>query len=270
MENRKKLERKHFILIGVFFFTAILTFFTMQLDAEEVTYTNMSEATLPTISFVTDNGKSYNTLHGYAQEIDPDLDNEYITPIGTDRHVKISINSYGTNVKKIHYKVRDLDNNELYENTELKDFTLNNDYINADFTLKNLIDDNKRYSLEIILSLDNDKEAHYYATFIKGDSYPLEDYINFALNFNSVSFDPTRVNEISSYLETSSSNLNDNFGHVDITSSSSMITWGDMEPYLEGEIAVSVKEINSDYAVICLDYRMGAQNLNASYDTYKV
>ncbi len=270
METKKNLKMKHWILGIIFVVTGVLTFLTMELEAEEASYTTMSQASLPIVYFKTDAGNSYNALHGYTEEIDSTMDCEDITPIGTDRSVSLSINTYGTEVEGITYKVRDLDSGDLYESNEVKDFSVVSDYIDVSFTLKNLIDDDVKYSLEIVLDLERDKEAHYYANIIKGDSYDIQEYLDFVLNFNEVTFDSSRVNEIANYLETSSSSANDNFGHVDIYSSSSMITWGDLDPYLESDIQISVKDVNSEIAVICLEYRMGAENSYGSYDTYVV
>lgn len=270
METKKILKMKHWILGIIFVVTGVLTFLTMELEAEEASYTTMSQATLPVVYFKTSGGNSYNALHGYTQEIDSTMDCDDITAIGTDRTVNISINTYGTKVNKITYKVRDLDTNDLYESNEVQDFSVVSNYIDVSFTLKNLIDDDVKYSLEIVLELEDSKEAHYYANIIKGDSYEVQDYLDFVLNFSEVTLDSSRVNEIVSYLESSSSSSNDNYGYVNIYSSSSMVTWGDLEPYLESDIQISVKDVSSEIAVICLEYRVGAENSYGSYDTYVV
>ncbi len=270
METRKILEMKHWILGAIFLVTGIFTFLTMQLEAEEASYTTMSEATLPTVAFLDNDNRTYNLMHGYTDEIDLTLENESITPIGTNRVVKAYVNTYGTEINKISFKVRDLETNELYENTEVEDYSVIDNAINLEFTLKNLIEDDKKYSLEITLNLKGERDVHYYSTIIKGDSYEIKDYVDFALNFNEVTFNPTRVNEIALYLETSSNALNDNFGHVNINSSSSMVTWGDLTPYVESDINISVKDVNQEIGVVTLEYRMGAENTNGSYDTYKV
>ena len=270
MESKHVIEVKRWVLGALFVVTAIITFVTMQLENDEASYTTMSEATLPIVSFVSSDGDNFNSLHGYTSEIDATMDNESLTPIGSDRVVNLSINTYGTKVNKITYAVRDIDSGDLYENTQATNYTESDDILSVEFTLKNLIEDDTEYSLEITLELENGEDVHYYTNIIKGDSYDIQDYVDFVLNFNEVTFDSSRLSEISSYLESSSSSSNDNFGHVDIYSSSSMITWGDLDPYVEGDIQITIKDINSEIAVICLEYRMGAENSYGTYDTYVV
>ena len=62
METKKNLKMKHWILGIIFVVTGVLTFLTMELEAEEASYTTMSQASLPIVYFKTDAGNSYNAL----------------------------------------------------------------------------------------------------------------------------------------------------------------------------------------------------------------
>ncbi|MDO5382541.1 MAG: hypothetical protein Q4F06_07500 [Eubacteriales bacterium] len=261
---------KYFILGIVFLATAVITFISMNFDMVQPASTSMAGASLPTVSMKTEAGSEFNRLHGYTTQINQALINESITPISQNRKLSVVIHTYGQDIMSVSYKIRSLSDNSLIENTQVSGYSETDGNIDVTFNIKNLIDDNTEYALDIILETDVYSEIHYYTRIISGENYQLESKFDFVKDFNDCTFDPGRLKDIQKYLETSSSGSNNNYGKVNINSSLDSVGWGELSPYKESELIPIVKEINQDVAVICFDYKIGAANNYDSYDSYNV
>ena len=174
------------------------------------------------------------------------------------RQLPIIIHNYGAEVQELTYKIRNLSDNGLIENTKVTELVNNGETITATLNIKNLIDDNTQYALEIILETSTHEEIHYYTRIITGEDYSIDDKFAFVEDFNACTFNQDRLSEIQKYIETSSAGNNNNFGKVNINSTLSQIGWGDMGPYVESQLIPVIKEISKDVAVITFDYKIGA------------
>ena len=268
--NSKKYSTKYLLLGILFLATMVITFLSMGLETVIPSATTMNEVTLPVVAMLSDEGSEYNTLHGYTTAINQSLMNDTLTPIAQNRKQDIVIHTYGASVEEVSYKVRSLSDNSLIENTKVTSLNRENDKITATLSIKNLIDDNVSYALEIILKTTAHDEIHYYTRIIMGDDYTLDKKFEFVKYFNECTFDSGRLKEIQKYIEPSSSGNNSNYGKVNINSSLSQVGWGEIAPYVESQIIPKVKEISKDVAIITLNYRAGAVNEYDSYDSYNV
>ncbi|MGN0328696.1 MAG: hypothetical protein ACI4D4_06920 [Lachnospira sp.] len=261
---------KYFTLGLVFLATVVITFISMNFDMVQPASTSMSGASIPTVSMKTEAGSEFNVLHGYTTQINQALINESITPISQNRKLSAVIHTYNQKVKSVSYKIRSLSDNSLIENTQVSGYSETDGNIDVTFNIKNLIDDNTEYALDIILETDLYSEIHYYTRIISGENYQLDSKFDFVKDFNDCTFDPGRLKDIQKYLETSSSGSNNNYGKVNINSSLASVGWGELSPYKESELIPTVKEINQDVAIICFNYKIGAANNYDSYDSYTV
>ena len=167
-------------------------------------------------------------MHGFTQEINQALINDNLTPVAKTRQLPIIIHNYGAEVQELTYKIRNLSDNGLIENTKVTELVNNGETITATLNIKNLIDDNTQYALEIILETSTHEEIHYYTRIITGEDYSIDDKFAFVEDFNACTFNQDRLSEIQKYIETSSAGNNNNFGKVNINSTLSQIGWGDM------------------------------------------
>lgn len=271
MKNKKiRKDSKYVILAALFAASAIITFISMNFEAAQMYTTTMKAATLPVIDMVTEEGTHYNQLHGYTSEIDVAAFNESLTPLPSDKKLAVSVNTYGSQVKEISYKVRSLSDNSLIENTKLSEFTQTENTVDAELNIKNLIDDHKQYSLEIVLSTEETENISYYTRIIGGTDIQLDDKIQFAYEFNGYTFDSANLNQILQYIETSTDGDNSNYGKVNINCTQSQIGWGELYPVVESMLVPTVKDITNDVVILYLQYTMGAANAYDSYDTYRV
>ncbi|MDD3238657.1 MAG: hypothetical protein PHW47_00945 [Lachnospira sp.] len=271
MKSKSKLtESKVLILIAAFIGTAIITFISMNFEASEMYTTTMKSATLPVVEMVADTGIRYNQLRGYTSAVDDSLINESLTPLPTDKKLGIAVNTYGSQIEKIAYKVRSLTDHSLIENTEVSSFTQSDNTVDAVLNIKNLIDDNTQYSLEIILSTEEHETISYYTRIVSGADMKLADKVKFAKEFNSYCFNSDLSNNMLEYIETSPEGNNTNYGKVNINCTQSQISWGNLKPVVESQIKATVKDISNDVVILYLEYTMGAENEYDSYDTYHV
>ena len=91
---------------------------------------------------------------------------------------------------------------------------------------------NQEYILEFQVNLESGATAYYYTRLIQRSGVSLTDYLNFANMFYQTCMDPEAAQELSSYMESNSSNSNTSFQNVDIHSSLEQITWGNMNAQL--------------------------------------
>lgn len=260
-----------FILFGVLFMvTAVITFISMNYQSEVAATTTMTEATLPIVMMETENNTLFNRMYGYTCELEKAPLDMQLTPLPADRKLPVVIDTYGQEITALSYKVRNEKDLSLIENTEVSDFQTTPEQVRAKLNIKNLIEDNTPYILELAVTTRQHEKIYYYTRMISGTDYSLQDKIDFVLEFNHDTFDPASLSDIAKYIETSKSGNNSNFGKVNINSTQAQIGWGDLDPFVESNIVPSVLDVNGDVAIIVLEYTMGAANDYDSFDTYAV
>ncbi len=271
MKRTEKKQGSRYLLMGILFIvTMVVTFLSMGLESVTPSATTMTEATLPVISMVTEDGMEFNPIHGYTTEINQALTNDSLTPVAQNRKLDIVIYTYGADVQEVSYKVRSLSDNSLIENTKVNSLNRESDKITATLGIKNLIDDNVQYALEVLIKTAAHDEIHYYTRIVTGEDYDLDKKFEFVKYFNECTLNQSRLKEIQKYIEPSSNGNNSNYGKVNINSSLSQVGWGEITPYIESQLIPKVKEISTDVAIITLNYRAGAVNEYDSYDSYNV
>ncbi|MGN0317194.1 MAG: hypothetical protein ACI4E1_04570 [Lachnospira sp.] len=270
MDKLKKLAGAKYILLAfIFMATIVVTFISMNFEYMEPVATTMDDASLPIVAFVCDD-REINSLHGYTGDVDEVLINDTLTPLDEGRKLDFVVHTYGEEVDAISYKIRNRSDGSLIENTKISQYFEDGDNIYATMNIKNLIEDNTEYTLQVIISNKKHSEISYYTNIINGGPYYLNEKIDFVMDFNSATFDKSRLEDIKVYLETSSKNDNTNLGNVNIFSSLEQVGWGELEPFIQSDIVPEVKLLSDELAVICLNYTVGAVNQYESSDTYRV
>lgn len=270
MNKLNKLAGARYILLAfIFMAVAVVTFISMNFEYLEPVATTMDEASLPVVSFVCD-GREINSLHGYVSDVDEILINDTFTPLDEGRKLTLVIHTYGENIDSVSYKIRSREDGSLIENTKVENTSVSDDKIYVTLNIKNLIEDDTEYTLQVILSNEKHKEISYYTTIYNGGSFYLSEKLDFVLDFNAATFDKNRLDDIQVYMETSSKNDNTNLGNVNIYSSLEQLGWGDLDPFVQSSIVPQVRLLSDELAVICLNYTVGAVNQYESSDAYRV
>lgn len=219
----------------------------------------MAEATYPTVSIM-HNSKMLNRMHGYRNEMDTSYMRESITPLGEGRSISLYIEKYGREISGVAYEIRSIDGERLIENTELADYVEKEDYISTTFSIKDLIETNKEYTMVILLTLDSGEVVRYYTRIIQAYDYRAGEKLDYVYAFSEKTFAESPENEeIIVYLESDSTGDNTNYRHVNIHSSFEQITWGDLDVKRESEPVAYVEELASSTAVIRLEYVVSLQ-----------
>lgn len=230
----------------------------------------MSEATLPTVTF-TSGHKKINPLHGYLTEMDVSHMRGTIIPIGSNRDVSFKIDTYGKSVSNISFEVRNINGSGLVESTELQDYKDDSGVIKGSFQVKDLIAQNTEYMLVMLMDTERGR-ARFYTRIIwtNDDSrYHIDDEVEFVRSFSEATFDKEKASEYSRYLESNSEGDNTSFNKVNIHSSFNQVTWGDLEVSGHTEPEIYVTDIHPQTGSYKLLYRVSIKE-GASNKIYDV
>ena len=263
--------KKGFIKAGilvVIFFAALIFFSLMTNQTNEDLTTDMANATLPMIDLYTGDTE-INELHGYTTQMDASYMRDTITPVGADMKVPATIQTFGTNVDGISYKIRSMDGQDLIAEAEITDYTENGGLISVQIPIQNLIKDGQEYNL--ILELKHkDKTYYYYTRILKSEDANVEPCVEFAKNFHDMTFDEEKSAGLATYMEPDATADNSTLNKVTIHSTLSQVTWNQFKGVPLSEPAVSVKEIQGSYNVVTLSYVMTSTGDNGELEYYNV
>ncbi|MCR4903088.1 MAG: hypothetical protein K6A23_09525 [Butyrivibrio sp.] len=251
-----------FIYIVAVFIVSLIVISNMS-NQESVDMTaDMQIATFPIVSLK--NGTNQvNSMHGYASEMDCNYMRGAILPTSDDRKLNFVIDTYNNSIDKITFEVRQIDGSSLVESTEITDYSEKNGTISGKFQLKELIDQNKEYILVMLLETNGNTIRYYSRVVWTGEDderYYVDEHIDFVKNFSETTFDKDASDELTKYLESNSEGDNTSFAKVNIHSSLSQVTWGDLTIKSHTEPEITVTDIHSQTAIIELDYRVTILN----------
>ncbi len=217
----------------------------------------MSEATLPTVTFIS-NFREINPLHGFTEEMDISHVRGTVLPIGTGREVNYKIYTYGKSVSNISFEIRNLDGTGLVEGTKLQDYRETPDTILGSFILKDLITSGEEYMLVMLMDTEAGR-ARYYSRIVwtgNDNKYHVDDEVDFVRSFSNATFDKEKASEYSRYLESNSEGDNTTFNKVNIHSSFSQVTWGNLQIESHTDPEVYVTDIHGQTGSYMLQYRV--------------
>ncbi len=256
-ENSVKLTIIKIIYALIIFVFAVILISNLSSGDNADMTAEMPSATLPVVSLVND-GREIDCMHGYLSEVNLGYMRGTIHPIGKDRAVSFKINTFGNTISGVGFEVRTIDGSGLVENTAITDYTETDDSITGSIQLKDLITSDTEYILAFVLDTDSGT-ARYYTRIVwtEDDSrYYVDDAIDFVLGFSESTFSKTAAKEYSQYLESNSEGDNTTFSKVNIHSSFSQVTWGDLNVTKHTDPDIYVTDIHSQTATIELQYRV--------------
>lgn len=231
---------------------------------------DMQEATFPIVKLI--NGtEEVNAMHGYANEMDGNYMHGDVLPIGYDRTLSFAVDKYERDINSVVFEVRQIDGSSLVESTQVTDFNETDSTISGTIQLKDLIDEDKEYMLVFLIETDTETIRYYSRIVWTGDEdrYYVDEHIAFALDFSEKTFTKDNSEELTKYLESNSEGDNTSFAKVNIHSSYSQVTWGDLEIKSHTDPEISVTDIHSQTAVVQLDYEVVLNN-EGEEETYFV
>ncbi len=250
-----KMKKTIKVTVVTLTFFLMLFLFSVILNRENTGMTmEMAEATYPTVA-IQNNARIINKMQGYVNPMDTSYMRESITPLEEGRSVSIYVDKYGREITGLAYEIRSIDGERLIESTKLTNYVEKKDYITTSFSLKDLIETNREYTMVILVSLDTGEVLRYYTRIIQAYDYKAEEKLAFAYDFSNKTFaEVPESEELITYLESDSTGDNTNYRHVNIHSSFDQITWGDLEVVKETEPVAVLEELAPSTAVVRLEY----------------
>ena len=151
------------VVLTVIFFVAVGIFSMMTNHVNEDLTTEMKNATLPVISLESSE-QEINELHGYRTKMNAASMRDTITPIGKDRKLPVTIQTYETSIDAISYEIRSLDGERLIANADVSSYDEKKGMIRAELEIQNLLQEGEEYLL--LINLESGNDVIYYYTRI--------------------------------------------------------------------------------------------------------
>lgn len=255
------------IVLPVVFVLAVMIFSFMTNQTNEDLTTEMSEATLPVLTLY-DGNTAINELYGYTEKMDAAYMRDTITPIGENRLLPVTVQTYQTAVDKISYEIRSLDAQRLIANADVTSYTENKGMISMELPIQNLLEKNEEYLLVIQLE-SGDRTIYYYTRIIESQNSYVSECIDFVKQFNDTTFDSEKASSLSTYMEKTTGD-NTTLQYVTLNNSLNQVSWAEFHGTRLTTPVPSVKEITSTYNVIVLDYVVTQVGQNGQSEYYNV
>lgn len=191
-----------------------------------------------------------------------------IIPIGDDRKLPITIQTYQTAVDAISYEIRSLDAERLIANADVTSYDEAKGKISAELIIQNLLTEGQEYLLIIQLE-SGDSSIYYYTRIIESTDAHVQDCVEFVKDFNNKTFNSETVGSLATYMEKTTED-NTNLHYVTLNSSLNQVGWGDFAGERLTDPIVSVKEITDTYNVIVLQYVVTSTGTGGEMEYYNV
>lgn len=269
----KKGILKAVVLIAVFC-SGILGFGQLTNHTNQDLTAEMADATLPVVSFSVKNADSkemtaLNELRGYTSQMNGIYMRDTITPIHEDRVLPVQVDLYETKVDGISYEIRSLDMERLIVDTEVEKYEQKDGRITANLQIQNLLEPNEEYLF--ILKLRSKKDTiYYYTRIIEEQSCYSGECAAFTLDFHKKTFDKEGSKSLAVYLEPNASGDNSTLHKVDIHSSLKQVAWAQLDAKPLTSPIPSIKETNSSYTVVMLNFLVAAEGIKGEMEYYNV
>lgn len=241
------------VVFGLIFFIALVVIGRIMNKGNTDMTTDMPEATLPVV-YMELNGEVYNELHGYTKSMDVAYMRDTITALAGNRSTGFIIEKYGQTVTDVSYEVRSVDGKRLIENASLTDYEETRNTIQGEFALKDLIEVGEEYSLTLLLSLEEGRVVRYYTRILWSTDAYAQEKLAYVKDFNQKTFDKEAATELTKYLESNSEGDNTNLHKVNIHSSLSQVTWGNLNVKKVMEPVAELNQLTIQTASVVLHY----------------
>lgn len=211
-----------------------------------------TEANLPVL-YVRAGGSLLNEMHAYKEPVDAGYYRDTLTPVGDSQTINLCLSEYNASIVSGKYELYNDRYDTLITSGECTDIEKVNAMLQMQIVFRDKLYSNREYCLRIMLEDEAGQILNYYTRVRYGSDLKVAEKLKFVLDFNEATYDKENVPQLETYLETSASGSS-NFSHVTLRSSSDMVTWGELMPYRTSEVAIRLKEINTETAAFTLSY----------------
>ena len=261
LKTKRRLKEAGILVAVYIIAVAIFSHFTNQ--GNESMTADMGAATFPQISFSYD-GYAVNDIPGYSKEMDMTAVRDTITPV-TNGRIGLRIEEHDNVIESIDCQVYTLNGKEM-----LFEETISEPGEDAALTISDeeVLDEER--VLELIVNLEDDEQIYYYTRIRDSANTNLISCLDYIRAFHENTLIKAEGAGIGTAIEPNEEGDNSNFNHVTIHSEYDHVTWGDLEPQVEGGERWSIKEMNSVYTSVMLEYTVHCKGEENEMDEYKV
>ena len=165
------------------------------------------------------------------------------------------MDKYGNEISEISFEVRSIDGTRLVEKTKVDDYSDKGDSIQANITIKDLIEPGVEYNWILMLKIGNDT-VRYYTRIIDSDTYYTYEKLRFVKDFHDKTFDKEQAKDLAMYMESNTRGDNTILSHVDIHCSLNQVSWANLNVSQISEPQIVISEIETQTASIRMSYRV--------------
>ncbi len=262
----KKGLIKAFVLAVVFVVTLAVSGQVTNKNQRDLT-TEMEEATLPIIVLYDEN-QQINELHGYTMQMNATEMRDTITPLSGNREIPLLIRTYDYQIDNIAYEIRSIDGSRLISDGNISSYEMNDGQIRTSVPVQSLLEMSKEYILTLKLKQDEDI-CYYYTRIADAKDCYVAQSVEFAQEINELTFSEN-PDALSTYWEPNASGDNSTLHKVTINSSLMQANWADFNCDRLTTPVPSIKEMNSSYNVIMLNYVVTSKGNNGEVEYYNV
>lgn len=250
-------------ILVVIFIIAVIGFSYYTNKGNDNMTADMGAATYPQVSFSYD-GYVLNTLSGYAKEMDIPAMRDTITPV-SDRRLNVGIQAYDNKIKSVRYTVYSLDGEKKLKSEKLEDVGEN---FVADLKGEEVLDGER--VLEITLNTADKKSIYFYTRVVDAANANVLECLDYVQNFHESALGKVEDAGVGAAIEPNEEGNNSTLRHVTIHSDYDHVSWGALEPTVENGERWNIKEINSNFISVQLEYRVRCKGEENETDVYSV
>lgn len=264
----KKVLTNVFVLLFVFAATVALSGLLINRE-KTVRIHNVENASLPVV-YMEVSDTRINPMYGYANRMDTQYIRDGITPLSADRMLTVVLDAMGNEVASVAYEITTADGTQTVENGTILNLKEQDGCLTAQFKVQNPILMNQEYTLCLALLLEDGNTYYYYTRLLQRVGTDIEECLEFVEMFYQSCLDAERAYDVLTYLESDSSAANDSYTSLNIHSSFSLISWGDMHVSLEKKAYPVIKEMNETTCSISIAYVISDELEDGHRDYYNV
>lgn len=240
-------------LASVFFFSSVFN------RGETVNTTDFSGATMPVLYMKTAD-TVVNPMYGYTKKMQENTIREGITPIDTDRKLGLVMDINNASVSSISYTVTAPDLQNTVDEQKLSLPAKMDGTAEIEFTLKEPILMNQEYLIRFTVTLEDGEKLFYYSRLVQRAGLNVTQYLEFVNDFYEKSVNKDAAKSITTYLESDGNTSNKDLASVDIKSTFSRVTWGNLKPQIAKKAVPVIREINETTCSITMEYVISSVN----------
>ena len=260
--NIKNKLKEAGILIGVFI-VAVLVFSYFTNKGNDNMTADIGTATFPKIGFDC-GGYGINAVPGYAQSMDIPTIRDTITPVLSGK-LNVEINAYENAISSMEYKVYSLDGTEAFLEKKIKKPGKTE---MLDLNKSGLLDEER--VLEIILNYNKEKTVHFYTRIADEEKADIQQCLDYVTTFHNGALNKEEGVGVGKAIEPNEDGDNSTFAHVTIHSNYDQVSYGELEPKLEGGERWEIKEMNDTSSSIQAEFIVRCKGEENEDDLYKV